>query len=149
MIIERDFDGILTSGGRDMATPSPSSKAQPDLEAHRRATTAPFPEVVTGLVGIIGRKLTAYIASIKDARALDRWADNSSPHKDIEERLRLAYQIAALLSSSDSPAVVQAWLIGLNPQLDDEIPISLLRSGNLQNDGKRVLGAARAFAMGS
>lgn len=144
----RDFPVKLTSDTCRMATP-PLVKARVDHEAHRKATTAAFPEIVEGLVSIIGRRLTAYIASVKDARALDRWMKNQRPQKDVQERLRLAYRIAALLAEADSPAVVQAWFIGLNPELDDDVPISLLRSGEIETDGKRILGAARAFATGS
>jgi hypothetical protein len=124
------------------------AKPRPDLDVHRQATSADFPTIVRELVSIIGRKLTAYIASVKDARAIDRWLQNCSPQKDVEARLRIAYHVAALLSKFDSPAVVQAWLIGLNPELDDAVPISLLREGDIEANGKKVLGAARAFVAG-
>jgi hypothetical protein len=52
-----------------------------------------------------------------------------------------------MLVKFDSPAVVQAWLIGLNPELNDRVPISLLRDGD-EVDGKEVLRAARAFVAG-
>jgi hypothetical protein len=107
--------------------------------------TADFPSVVTDLVAIIGRKLTAYIGSIKDTRAIDRWLESGGTQKDVERRIRLAYHISAMLVDFDSPAVVQAWLTGLNPELDDAVPITLLREGNIEADGKRVLNAARAF----
>lgn len=122
---------------------------RPDLEAHREAVSANFPDVVRSLVDIVGRKQTAYIASIKDARAIERWQENAAPQKDVEQRLRLAYHVAKMLRNADSEAVVQAWFVGLNPELDDEVPIKLLREGDLQKDGKRVLNAARAFLAGA
>ena len=126
-----------------------SAKPRPDLDAHRQAVTAAFPDVVRSLVSIIGRKQTAYIASVKDARAIDRWMENASPQKDVEQRIRLAYHVARMLRSSDSEGVVQAWFVGLNPELSDAVPITLLREGNLDTDGKRVLNAARAFVAGA
>jgi hypothetical protein len=126
-----------------------SAGPRPDLDAHRQAVTAAFPDVVRSLVSIIGRKQTAYIASVKDARAIDRWMDNATPHKDIAQRIRLAYHVASMLRSSDSEGVVQAWFVGLNPELNDAVPITLLREGNLDIDGKRVLNAARAFVAGA
>jgi hypothetical protein len=54
--------------------------------------------VVRSLVAILGRKQTAYIASVKDARAIDRWLENATPQKDVEQRIRLAYHIAGMLS---------------------------------------------------
>ena len=44
--------------------------------------------------------------------------------------------------------MVQAWFMGLNPELDDAVPMTVLREGDLQRDGKRVLNAARAFIAG-
>jgi hypothetical protein len=35
----------------------------PDLEAHREVLRFPIPEIVKQLVGLIGRKLTAYVAA--------------------------------------------------------------------------------------
>ncbi|HEY1948130.1 MAG TPA: DUF2384 domain-containing protein [Bryobacteraceae bacterium] len=125
------------------------AKPRPDLEAYREATIGAFPDVVRSLVSILGRKQTAYIASVKDARAIDRWLENATPQKDVEQRIRLAYHIAGMLSKFDSNAVVQAWLVGLNPELDDAVPITLLREGNPEIDGKKVLNAARAFIAGA
>jgi hypothetical protein len=39
--------------------------------------------------------------------------------------------------------------VGLNPELDDAVPINLLREGNIEADGKKVLNAARAFLAGA
>jgi len=117
-------------------------------DCHRKAATAPFPEIVESLVSIIGRRLTAYISSVTDARAIDRWIAHAKPQKDVEQRLRLAYHIAGMLSQFDTHSVVQAWFIGLNPELEDQVPGRLLRDGDLEVDGKRVLGAARAFVAG-
>lgn len=52
------------------------------------------------------------------------------------------------LSVKDSPAVVQAWLLGLNPELGDRVPIRLLREGKLDQVGSPIVGAARAFVAG-
>lgn len=125
------------------------ANGRPDLQAHRKATSGEFRQVLEDLVGIIGKKLTAYIASVKDARAIDRWLQNATPQRDVERRIRLAYHLASMLVGFDTPAVVQAWLTGLNPELDDAVPITLLREGDLEQDGKRLLNAARAFVAGA
>ena len=87
----------------------PLTKPRADFAAHRRATATEFPKVVETLVSLIGRKLTAYIASVKDARAIDRWLENAKPQKNVEQRIRLAYHVASMLAEFDSPAVIQAW----------------------------------------
>jgi hypothetical protein len=141
-----DFSAIVEAENRNKAMATFAvARPRPDLDAHRKAASAEFPQLVDALVSIIGRKLTAYVASVKDARAIDRWRHKATPQKDVERRLRLTYHVAAMLAQFDSPEVVQAWLIGLNPELDDQAPIGLLRDGDIEADGKRVLSAARAF----
>ena len=100
---------------------------RPDLLAYREATTLEFPRLVNELTKVIGKKLTAYIASVKDTRAIDRWIAGSESYKGVEERLRFAYRLAKMINDHEGPRVVQAWLTGLNPELKDRVPIRLLR----------------------
>ena len=90
-----------------MDTPELSS---PDLFAHREALRLPASKVAEKLVEIVGRKLTAYIGGVKDARAVDRWIGGGEIYGGVESRLRFAFQVARAISEHDSPAVVQAWL---------------------------------------
>ncbi len=129
-----------------MAVLSPLSK--PDMAAHRESLLLPMPELVAQLAGIIGRKLTAYVAGVKDTRAIDRWIEGKQLYGDAEQRLRFAYQVASTLREHDSPAVVQAWLMGVNPELGDRVPLRLLREGDLDRVAASILGAARAFLAG-
>jgi hypothetical protein len=61
-----------------------------------------------------------------------------------EDRLRFAYRVAKTLEKHDA-AVVQAWLTGLNPELEDRVPMRLLREGDLEKVGPEILGAVRAI----
>src|ERR1039457_3813645 len=124
------------------------SPARPDLAAHREAITAPFPKLVRELVAVIGKKLTAYIAGVKDVRAIDRWMDEGAPYKSAEERLRFAFRVVKTLENHEDGSVVQSWLTGLNPELNDRVPIRLLREGDLEIVGPEILGAVRAFVAG-
>ena len=63
-------------------------------------------------------------------------------------RLRFAYRVVKTLEKHDHAAVVQAWLTGLNPELNDRVPIRLLREGDLEKVGPEILGAVRAFVAG-
>ena len=123
--------------------------SRPDLAAHREALSLPWPEIVRRLTEIAGRKLTAYIAGVKDVRALDRWINGSEPYGSVEERLRFTFQVVRTLSQHDSPRVVQAWLTGVNPELGDRVPLRLLRDGDLNIVAPKILGAARAFIAGA
>jgi len=104
--------------------------------------------LVKGLRDLLGAKLVAYLGGVRETRAVRQWAEGTRAVQDKtdEYRLRLAYQVAVLIVEKDSPAVVQAWFHGLNPQLEDRSPARLLREGDLDEVGPLVLTAARAFA---
>src|ERR1700688_5226708 len=88
---------------------------RPDLLAYREATTLEFSKLVTELTGILGKKLTAYIASVKDARAVERWIAGSEPYKGVEERLRFAYRLAKMIRDHEGPRGVRVVFRGLDP----------------------------------
>ena len=121
---------------------------RPDLFAHREALRLPAAKVVEKLVEIVGRKLTAYIGGVTDARAVDRWIAGGEIYGDAESRLRFAFQVARTLSEHDSPAVVQAWLTGVNPELEDRVPLRLMREHESDEVAPAILTAARAFLAG-
>ena len=118
---------------------------RPDLYAHREALRLPASKVVEKLVEIVGRKLTAYIGGVKDTRAIDRWIAGGAIYGGAESRLRFAFQVARTLSEHDSPAVVQAWLTGVNPELGDRVPLRLMRENEIDAVAPSILNAARAF----
>jgi hypothetical protein len=121
---------------------------RPELAAHRESLRLPAPEIVSRLVAILGRKLTAYIAKVKDVRAVDRWIAGGEIYGDAEQRLRFAFLVARTLYEQDTPAVVQAWMTGVNPELGDRVPLRLMREGDLHVVGPEVVRAARAFLAG-
>ena len=121
---------------------------RPDLAAHRESLILPFPKVVAEVAESIGRKLTAYVAHVKDVRAVDRWIQGGEPYGDVEQRLRFTFRVVRTLRDHDSLKVVQAWLTGVNPELGDRVPIRLMREGDLNTVAAEVIGAARAFVAG-
>jgi hypothetical protein len=125
------------------------SQPRPDLFAHREALRLPATAVVEKLVEIVGRKLTAYIGGVKDARAVDRWIAGGEIYGDAEARLRFAFQVVRTLNEHDSPAVVQAWLTGVNPELGDRVPLRLMRESDIDAVAPAILSAARAFLAGA
>jgi hypothetical protein len=82
---------------------------------------------------------------VKDARAVDRWIVGGEIYGDAESRLRFAFQVARTLSEHDSPAVVQAWLTGVNPELGDRVPLRLMRENEIDAVAPAILSAARAY----
>lgn len=124
--------------------------SRPELSAHERAMRERFDVVVTQLRDLLTPRLVAYLAGVRETRAVHQWADGSRDVKsaDVEDRLRFALQVALLLNERDAPRVVQAWFQGLNPRLDDRSPARLVREGELDEAGPLVLAAARAFQVG-
>ena len=126
-----------------------SPPPMPDLAAYEQSARLPFPAVVKELSDLLGAKLVAYLAGVRETRAVREWAAGTREARDpIPRRLRTALQIAMLIAQHDSPSVVQAWFQGLNPQLEDRSPARLLREGDLEEVGPEVLSAARAFTSG-
>lgn len=121
------------------------------LEAaiHAECVKLAFPDLVTALAGLIGKKLIAYIASIKTVRTVDKWMSGTEPYRGPDTRLRTAYQAAKLISTRYQPQVIQSWFMGLNPDLEDRAAATLLRDGEIEVVGPAVLRAARAFVSGA
>lgn len=124
------------------------ASARPDLAAHEAAMRTTTSELVTELRAALGPRLVALIAGVRETRAVHQWANGTREVKSAgtQARLRLAYQLLRLVTLRDSDAVAQAWFCGLNPKLDDASPARLLRDGDLDEVGPRLLAAARSFA---
>ena len=124
-------------------------EARPDLAAHTHAMRASFPEVAAQLRELLGPRLVAYLGGVRETRAVHEWADgNRQPSTDVQQRLRLALQLAMPIADADGQEVAQAWFQGLNPQLDDRSPARMLRDGDFEEVGPAVIAAARAFLVG-
>jgi hypothetical protein len=124
-----------------------TTDARPDLAAHQDATRLPPAELVTQLRELLGARLVAYLGGVKETRAVRMWAEGDRvPGSEDVQRLRVAYQAARMLTQRDTAAVAQAWFQGLNPALGDRSPARLLREGDVEDVGARVLAAARRFA---
>ena len=124
-----------------------NAASDPITQVHRQAVAAPLTEVAGLLQEVLSRRLTAFIAGVKDGKTVSRWANGEVTEireHETEQRLRMAYEIAQLLLLHDSPQTVKAWFIGLNPQLDDRSPAEVIREGQL----REALAAARAFVVG-
>jgi hypothetical protein len=116
-----------------------------EQQAFDQATRATAAQLATFLQDLFGQKLTALLAGVGDPKAVGQWARGErAPHPAAEQRLRRAYQVAALLLRADSAPTVRAWFTGMNPQLDDRAPALVLA-----DEPERVVQAARAFVVGA
>src|SRR3954447_483118 len=129
--------------------------SRPGLAAHTLAVRSTFPEVVETLRDLLRPQLVAHLrslpapqlvaslGSVRETRAVHQWAEGArEPSGAVQQRLRVALQVAAMLAETESPRIAQAWMQGLNPQLDDRSPARLLRDGDIDEIGPAIIGAA-------
>lgn len=123
--------------------------ASPGMESYRASVTQSFSGVVSGLRGLLGAKLVAYIGGVKETRAVRQWASGERvPGDETVLRLRLTYRVAGLIAESQQASgVLQAWFQGANPQLGEQSPARVLREHRAESaESVEVLSAAMAFA---
>ncbi len=111
--------------------------------AHQRTIAATCAEMATYLRELFGQKLTAVITGVDDPKTVGKWTRGQMPHPDQKRRLRDAFQIATLLELASSPQTVQAWFMGMHPDLEDQAPALVIADD--PNGGYRVMRAAHAF----
>jgi hypothetical protein len=88
--------------------------------------------------------LVAVMAQAPSARDVEHWAHgDKTPDAADERRLRDADWVVQTLLQTESAEVVKAWLMGMNPMLDDQAPGLILA-----DDPESVFFAARAYRHG-
>lgn len=120
---------------------------RPDLRAHDTVTRMSEQQLVAQLRELLGVQLVAAIAGVKQTRTIHDWAEGRRAVRAgaVIPRLRLTLVVAQMIAEVETPPVLQAWLQGLNPDLDDRSPARLLKDGDLEDEGPQVLAAARSF----
>lgn len=95
--------------------------------AHDEALNTPIASVLDRLRSSLGEKLMAFVLDAE--------------HEPSEDRARGVFEVLLLLTAHDVDAVARAWLIGMNPMLDEMAPAELLARGDIES----VRIAARSF----
>ena len=113
-------------------------------EAHRKTVTSDIQDIAVFLGEMLGRSLIGYITD-SDVKTVSRWIKGANkPQPEAGKRLRDLNHVVRLLQTGDSAHVIRAWMIGMNPQLEDESPSDAIREGRSRD----VLVAARAYVAG-
>ncbi len=113
-------------------------------QAHQAAMHVSLEELATTLQEVLSRRVTAYLARVRDGKTIARWASGevaSIRDDETERRLRTAYTIVMLLQETAKPPAMRAWFINHNPRLNDTLPMDAIREGQLQD----AVYAAQAF----
>jgi hypothetical protein len=123
-------------------TPIKARSASVALQAHSAAVSTPIADIARFLQDNLGQRLTARMAGINDAKQVGRWAAGTSrPRPEAEARLIDAIQIFHLIQAAESVYTARAWMIGMNPQLEDMAPALCIADDRARD----VMVAARAY----
>jgi hypothetical protein len=115
----RSSSGREFSAGAGPAVTSTLSAARAQYSPSRRESPESWRTTAPGALAVI--------AGIRDAKAVDTWARGErTPPPEAERRLRLAFHSTQLLLRQGSADTVRAWIVGMNPDLDERAPALLL-----------------------
>ncbi len=95
--------------------------------AHEESLNTPIASVLDQLRSSLGEKLMSFVLD-------DELGQN-------EDHARGVFEVLLLLTARDVDAVARAWLVGMNPMLDEMAPAELLAHGDVES----VRIAARSF----
>ncbi|MCA9834340.1 MAG: hypothetical protein KC435_10355 [Thermomicrobiales bacterium] len=115
--------------------------------AHQKAVHASLQEMATTLTEALGRVLVAGIVGVRNPKTVTRWVNGevtSIRDRYSEERMLALYQIVVFMQEYEADETIRAFMIGMNPVLDDASPAMELREGNFDN----VMGAAKVMITG-
>lgn len=114
-----------------------------EIRAHEHAISSDIRSVVRELVEALGATMVAAIGGVSETRAVKQWMSDREPQRP--HVLRFALQLAWIIGEKGDRNLVRAWFQGLNPHLNDAIPLLLLRERRLTEVQAPLMAAARAF----
>lgn len=114
----------------------------------RDTQTLAVADLARYLQATLGQRTVAYVAGLRDPKAIGQWAARRAEPKSgmVKTRLRYAYEITRLITDSYGAETATAWLLGSNTRLDDVAPAYVLRHAVEIDDLRFLVPAARAFA---
>ena len=119
-----------------------------DVEtAFADATRLDIHDLVRELNANVGTVVVQAMTGVKDRGQPARWArpDGARPRLRTVNQLRLGYRVWRLLEQAEGRDVALAWLVGANPRLGEQSPVTAIR----ELRSAQVMGAALAFVDGS
>jgi len=104
----------------------------------------PITSVVRALDVAFGERDIAEMAGAASKDDASRWMRGERMNVEQEAKLRTGHKAFEIISKADGWNVARAWMLGMNPQLDDENPILCIAQGRCRD----VLMAAQAHVNG-
>jgi hypothetical protein len=113
-------------------------------DAHLQAMSLPIGEIVRRLLELLDASTVAVIAGVSETRAVHSWLSGREPQRP--QVLRFALQLGAMIANAADAEFCKAWFHGSNPNLNDRVPMLMLRDLPLSEIQPELVGAARLFA---
>ena len=110
------------------------------------ATRLDIHDLVRLLNENVGSVVVQAMTGVKDRGQPARWArGDAEPRLQSTNQLRLGYRVWRLLADAEGRDVALAWLVGSNPRLGEQTPVTAIR----ELRSAEVVGAALAFVDGA
>jgi hypothetical protein len=111
-------------------------------KAHADAMRKELHELVAELIAELGPTAVQAMTGTRDRSMPAAWArQDSRPRARTETQLRLGYRVWSMMQEAEGPRVAAAWMIGANPRLGEDTPLTAIRDLHPAD----VVGAAEAF----
>ncbi|MEU9377736.1 XRE family transcriptional regulator [Streptomyces sp. NPDC048255] len=129
-----------------MQTPrEATATAEAADRAYRDTAELKIQEIASFLQGQFSQRVVARLAGIEDPKQVGRWSrGQNEPRFESEFRLRTAFQVFRYIEECANRHVARAWMMGMNPQLEDESPLLVIADDRF----KEVMAAARSYRQG-
>ena len=126
----------------DPSTPQAEERTA-EVQAHELAMSSNIRDVVRELVSALGATMVAAIGGVSETRAVKQWMTDRDPQRP--NTLRFALQLAWIIGEKSDRETARAWFQGVNPHLNDAVPLLLLRERPLSDIQGSLMSAVRAF----
>jgi len=119
----------------------PETLTDQQRHAHARVTRQGIAATAAALQELLGQRLVAVMAGVRDLKAVGRWARGEDvPRAQAAATLQNALHVVELLRSQEDDETIRSWFRGMNPDLGDRSPALVVR-----DKPENVVQAARAF----
>ncbi len=119
----------------------PETLTDQQRHAHARVTRQGIAATAAALQELLGQRLVAVMAGVRDVKAVGRWARGEDvPRAQAAATLQNALHVVELLRSQEDDETIRSWFRGMNPDLGDRSPALVVR-----DKPENVVQAARAF----
>jgi hypothetical protein len=96
--------------------------------------------VIRSLTDWLGPRLMGEMCGMVGSVPLKKWLVKP-PNVEEEGKLRTGYAAFRLIRNAEGVDIARAWMVGMNPHLDDRNPLTEIGLGH----GRDVMMAARAY----